>query len=249
MGVQRISVVGVPIDVCRPEDIEGEVLELLAKPGTKQIVFLSIWDLLKARRKSDYGECVRNADLILPVSKSIIKGAKFLKKSIPVRYNQFKAVIEVLSVLERHYKSIYLLGARKVTLQKAESNVRDTFPSLRIVGRYVGYYPKASENAVVEAIYKASPSLVLLSEGIKEKDVWAYRKRNRFASSIFVYCHDALAIFAKRVKRVSEKVFDRGLEIYAEIFHNPFKIFLVFPYLWYKMLLLWYRLFKNNRPV
>ena len=117
------------------------------------------------------------------------------------------------------------------------------------MGRYVGYYPKSSENAVVEAIYKASPSLVLLSEGIKEKDVWAYRKRNRFASSIFVYYHDALAIFAKRVKRVSEKVFDRGLEIYAEIFHNPFKIFLVFPYLWYKMLLLWYRLFKNNRPV
>ena len=32
MGIQRINVVGVPVDVCRPEDLETEILELLAKP-------------------------------------------------------------------------------------------------------------------------------------------------------------------------------------------------------------------------
>ena len=71
MGIQRINVVGVPVDVCRPEDLETEILELLAKPGTKQIVFLNIWGLLKARRKNDFAECVKNADLIIlddPVS-------------------------------------------------------------------------------------------------------------------------------------------------------------------------------------
>ncbi|MBP3710421.1 MAG: WecB/TagA/CpsF family glycosyltransferase [Treponema sp.] len=246
MSIQRINVVGVPVDVCLPEDIEGGVLELLAKPGTKQIVFLSIWDLLKARRKNDYGECVRNADLILPISKSIIKGAKFLKKSIPVRYNRFSAVIEMLSVLERHYKSIYLLGAHNLTLQKAESNVRDTFPDLQIVGRCTGYYSRASEDAVVAAIYKAMPSLVLVSEGIKEKDVWAYNRRNCFASSIFVYYRDAFAIFADRKKRMADKIFNSRLEIVVEILHNPFKIFLIFPYLWYTLLLIWHRLFNNT---
>ena len=72
MGIQRINVVGVPVDVCRPEDLETEILELLAKPGTKQIVFLNIWGLLKARRKNDFAECVKNADLIIPISKSEI---------------------------------------------------------------------------------------------------------------------------------------------------------------------------------
>ena len=71
MGIQRINVVGVPVDVCRPEDLETEILELLAKPGTKQIVFLNIWGLLKARRKNDFAECVKNADLIIPISKSM----------------------------------------------------------------------------------------------------------------------------------------------------------------------------------
>lgn len=245
MSIQRITIAGVPVDICRSENLEEEVLELLAKPGTKQIIFLSVWNLLKARRNSEYAECIQNADLVLPVSKSIIRGAKFLKKSIPVRYNPFNAVIEVLSVLESHYKSVYLLGARKMTLQKAEANVRATFPSLQVVGRYIGYYPKNAEEAVVEAIYKSSPSLVLVSEGIKEKDFWAYRRRNQFSSSIFVYYRDALGIFSERIKRVNEKTFNRGLEIYSEIFHNPFKIFLIFPFLWYILIIVWYRLFKK----
>ncbi len=245
MSIERINLIGVPVDVCGPENLESALLELLAKPGTKQIVFLSIWDLLKARRKNDFSECVQNADLVLPISKSIIRGAKFLKKPIPVRYNPFTAVIQVLSILDSHYKSLYLLGAHKKTLLKAERNVHDTFPGLRVVGRYSGYYSKQDEDDVVQAIFKSQPSLVLVSEGIKDKNCWAYKRRNRFSSSIFLYYKDCFGIFADRIRRVNEKTFEWGHEIFVELVHNPFKIFLLFPYFWYKIVLLWYKLFRK----
>ena len=245
MAIERINLIGVPVDVCEPENLEAEILELLAKPGTKQIVFLSIWDLLKARRKNDFSECIKNADLILPISKSILKGAKFLKKPIPVRYNPFTAVIQVLSILDSHYKSLYLLGAHKKTLLKAERNVHDTFTGLKVVGRYSGYYSKQDEDDIVQAIFKSQPSLVLVSEGIKDKNCWAYKRRNRFSSSIFLYYKDCFGIFADRIKRVNEKTFDKGHEVFVEVLHNPFKIFLLFPYFWYKIVLIWYRLFKK----
>ncbi len=245
MAIERINLIGVPVDVCGPENLEAAILELLAKPGTKQIIFLSIWDLLKARRKNDFSECVKNADLVLPISKSILRGAKFLRKPIPVRYNPFTAVIQVLSILDSHYKSLYLLGAHKKTLLKAERNVHDTFPGLRVVGRFSGYYSKQDEDDVVQAIFKSQPSLVLVSEGIKDKNCWAYKRRNRFSSSIFLYYKDCFGIFADRIKRVNEKTFERGHEIFVEFFHNPFKIFLLFPYFWYKIVLVWYRLFKK----
>ncbi|MBO4629416.1 MAG: WecB/TagA/CpsF family glycosyltransferase [Treponema sp.] len=245
MSTERINLIGVPVDVCAPENLEAAILELLAKPGTKQIIFLSIWDLLKARRKNDFSECVKNADLILPISKSILKGAKFLKKPIPVRYNPFTAVIQVLSILDSHYKSLYLLGAHKKTLLKAERNVHDTFTGLKVVGRYSGYYSKQDEDDIVQAIFKSQPSLVLVSEGIKDKNCWAYKRRNRFSSSIFLYYKDCFGIFADRIRRVNEKTFDKGHEVFVEVLHNPFKIFLLFPYFWYKIVLLWYRLFKK----
>ena len=244
----RIELLGVPIDICRPEHLEEGIMKILEKPGSKQIVFLTIWDLLKARNKNkDFGDCLKNADLILPISKSILKGARFLKLDVPVRYNPFNAVIQILNTLDRHYKSLYLLGARKKTLQKAEHNVHDTFRQLRIVGRYVGYFPKNAENDVVQAIYKASPSLVIVGEGIKEKNLWAYHRREKFSSSIFLYYRDCIGIFGGRIRRVSEKTFDAGKEIWTEVAHNPSKVFLIFPYMWYKTLLVCTRLFGNRK--
>lgn len=243
---ERIFIAGVPVDICEPQNIENEILEILAKPGTKQIIFLSIWQLLKARHKGDFAECVKNADLIIPISKSILMGAKFLKKNVPVRYNPFNAVIQILSVLDNHYKSLYLLGSSKKALTKTEKNIRDTFRQIHIVGRYVGYFPKNTENNIVEAIFKSQPSLVLISDGIKEKNCWAYRRRNRFSSSIFIYYKDAFGIFSDRIKRINEKSFNKGHEIFHEILHNPFKIFLIFPYIKYLFILIYYRLLKKE---
>lgn len=248
MAVERVEVLGVPVDVCQPQNLEKEIMRLLEKPGTKQIIFMNIWDLLKARKKNDYSECVKNADLIIPISKSILRGAKFLKKTVPVRYNPFDATIKILTILENHYKSFYLLGGKRSSLMTAEHNVRKTFPNLQIVGRYIGYIPKSAksiEDNIVQAIYKASPSLVLVSEGFKEKDVWAFNHRNQFASSIFMYYQDAIGIFSERKTRISEKKFNKGLEIWGEILRNPLKIFLIFPYIYYLFSLLFARIFKK----
>ena len=246
--MKRIELLGVPIDICQPEELEGEFMKILEKPGTKQIVFLSVWDLIKARNtKRDFCKCVAEADLILPVSKSILGGAKFLKmEEIPIRYNPFDVTIQFLSLIVQHYRTLFLLGGRKRTLQQAERNVHETFPNVRIVGRYVGYFPKESEDDVVTAIHKASPSLAIVSEGIKEKNLWAYHRRERFSSSIFLFYNDCLGIFSKRIKRVSEKTFERGNEIWHEIFHNPLKLFYIFPFIYYIMSLLWCRLFNKK---
>jgi len=245
MAFNRISLIGVPVDICEPENLEREIMEILAKPGTKQIIFLSVWDLLKARKRGDFAECVKNADLVLPVSKSILRGAKFLHKEIPARYNPFSAVIQILSILDSHFKTLYLLGSTKKTITKVEHNIRDTFPSLKVIGRYMGYYQKASEPNIIEAIFKAQPSLVLISDGIKEKNCWAYRRRNQFSSSTFLYYKDAFGIFSERIKRVDEKTFDKGLEFFVEIAHNPFKIFLFIELLRYTLILIWYKLLKK----
>lgn len=246
MEVKRISLLGVPLDIFELEDLEKIILDLEEKEGQKQIIFLSVWDLLRARRKNEYSECVRNADLIIPTSKSILKGAKFLHKDIPVRHNPFTITINILNTLESRFKSVYLFGGKKKSISVAEKNVHNTFKNLQIVGRYVGNYSKNREENIVQAIRKASPSLVLYSEGIKEKDCWSYRRRENFAKSIFLYYHDIIGIFSERRKRVSEEKFETGKEIWFEIGQNPLKIFLIFPFLKYEILLVWYRLFKKD---
>ena len=65
MAIERINLLGVPVDICEPQNLENEVMEIMAMPGTKQIIFLSIWDLFKARHNEDFAECLKSASLIL----------------------------------------------------------------------------------------------------------------------------------------------------------------------------------------
>lgn len=246
MAVRRIELLNVPMDILSPDKLNEVLLGLLERPGTKQIVFLSLWDLLKARRNTKFRECLMNAELVLPVSKSIIKGAVFLGLEKPVRFNPFSTIISCLSILDTHYKSLYLLGGRKRALARAEKNVHVTFKNVRLVGRYVGYYPKTMEKDIISAIYKAAPSFVLVGDGVTEKNCWAFNRRNNFSSSLFLYDKDIINIFAKRSKRVSPLVFDKGLEIWVEILYNPLKIFLFMPYIWYNLLLFWAKISKKE---
>ena len=244
---QRIEILGVPVDIVKVEDMENLLFQLHEQAGIKQIIFVSVWDILKAKRNANYMNCLKNAALVLPTSKSIIKGAKFLKLEKPIRYNPFSTIISFMTALETRYKSLYLLGGHKGSLMDSEKNIRSTYPGLQIVGRYVGYFPKTVEKDVVSAIYKANPALVLVSDGIKKGEKWIYDRRNQFGSSIFIYNKDILNIFSLRKKRVPNATFNRGNEIWYEVFHNPIKVFLIFPFMWYKTLLVCNRLFKKKK--
>jgi N-acetylglucosaminyldiphosphoundecaprenol N-acetyl-beta-D-mannosaminyltransferase len=247
MARERISVLKISVDIIQPEDMETEIMAILESPEAKQIVLLSLRDLLRARRNIEYRNIVNTAALVLPISKSILSAAVFLKLTRPVRYNPFHFIIQLLGILESHYKSAYLFGTRKKNLMRAEKNVKTTFPGLQVVGRCVGYYQKSGEKNIISAIKKASPSLVLFSSGIPGKERWFYRNRNNFETGIFLWHPHVLDIFAERKKRASEKLFDIGWEFVPELVKNPFKLFLVFPYIWYILVLVYYRLFKTSK--
>lgn len=245
MQCERIDFLGVPVDILKEEDIEQVVLDLLDAKKVSHIVFLSTWDVLKGRRNKEFRKMLEDASLVLPISKSIIKGARFLKRSVPIRYLPFDAVISILNVVNAHYKSLYLLGASKRSLTIAEDNVKSTFTELHFVGRYQGYYNIAIEPAIISAIVKAHPSLVLIGDGIKKGKCWAYRNKEALHDGIYIYEPNIIDIFSKYKRKTSEWLFRHGLEYLPKVLTNPFRIFTIFKYLYFKCLILFYRIRKK----
>ena len=245
-NVKRFDFFGVPVDVVRPEHLEDVLFALLDQPGTKQIFFLTIWDVLKAMVSADFRMRVKNASLVLPVSKSIASGIKFLHKTDIVRYYPFKALIQFFTILEHRYKSLYLLGGHPEMLFVSEKNIKNTFKSLQIVGRVPGYFSNKMEKDILLAIFKANPSMVLVGDGIKNGEKWIYERRNSFSNSIFVHYKDAYAIFSQKKKKLSQESFDKGREIWFHVAKNPLKIFLLFPYMYYLLMLIGAKLFNKK---
>ncbi|MDR2619402.1 MAG: WecB/TagA/CpsF family glycosyltransferase [Treponema sp.] len=267
---ERISLLQVPLDIVPPEQLPEVVYELLAPPEISQrdgaetssplihpapapdpygegknIVLLSLWDLLRARRNKEYRSFVLKASLVLPISKSLISGARFLTGKIPYRYMPFNFAVSLLSILERREYTAYLLGGRIKTLQKTEKNIRQTFPRLRIVGRFTGAFRKHEEPSILEAIRKAAPHLLLVGKGVRGEELWIGRNHSRLSRGLRLWCSDLFDVFAERKKRPSQGVFDRGLESLGYCLRSPVKFLRIFPYFRYKLLLLMYKIFRK----
>lgn len=245
MAITRIRLLTVPLDHLPEEDIEQTVLDMLQKQEPQHIVFLTVWDILKARRNAEFRAITESAALCLPLSKSLLRAARFLKLPVPIRRDTFDVVIKLLSVIDSHYKSLYLLGSYPQTVMEAERNLHSTFPNIRIVGRFNGYYRKSLENDIITSIVKSNPSLVITGNGVPGGIKWIHRNSGRLPGSIFVYSADILDIFAKRKKRVSAALFRKGYEFLPQLLRNPLRIFYLFRYLLFLWLVLFYRLFRK----
>ena len=242
--VKRIKVLDVPVDSIDP-DMAGAVIARLLENGEhNQIVFLSLRGLLRARRDPEFMRCLRDAALVLPTSLPIVTGAHFLRAGTLSLINPFAHTIRILSVIEKLRGSVYLLGARKAVLEVAEENLKGSFHGIRVVGRFFGFFPKTVEGDIVTAIKKSAPSMVLVGSGVPGRDKWILRHRKELNPGISLWAGNCFEIFAGREKQTSRKLHAAGLEVLSGIFRRPWRLAVVFPYLYYLVLLLGYRIFK-----
>ena len=248
----RIILLRVPLDVVSPEELPDIITNLIPnEKGSyetqekRDIVLLSLWDLLRARRNNEYHEYLFNAALVIPISKSLVSGARFLTGKKVYRYMPFKFVISLLSILEKREYPLFLRGGKSHVLKKAEKNIHATFPGLKIVGRCEGKIRKQEEPAVIEAIRKSSPSILLAGKGIRGKELWIARNSSRLNSGFRLWCSDLFDVFAEKKHRPKDAVFERGLEGIGYCFRSPLKFFRFFSYIYYNLLLLANKISKH----
>lgn len=241
---ERIELLKVPLDIVPREKFEEVISSLLDDGEGRNIVLLSLCDLLRARRAGEYREYVRNAALVIPISKSLVRGARFLTGRTPERYMPFNFIINLLTILERRERTVYLLGGKINILGKAEKHIRATFPKLRIIGRFPGSFKKQNEETLLQVIRKSAPQLLLVNNGIHGGERWISRNSARLNNGLRIWASDIFDVFVERRRRPSKVMFDSGLEWIGFCFRNPLRIFRVFKFIYYNILLIAYKLRK-----
>jgi N-acetylglucosaminyldiphosphoundecaprenol N-acetyl-beta-D-mannosaminyltransferase len=246
--IERLDLLGVPVDIIAGDQLEQFVHESLRnEDGGRNIVLLSVWDLLRARRPGDYRNMVTGAALVIPISKCLVSGARFLTGKTLVRYMPFDFVINLLTFLETREETVYLLGGKPPILHKTEKNIRETFPRLRIIGRCPGVFRKQSEDTLLLSIRKSTPSLLLIGSGVRGRERWLAWNTARLSKGMRLWVSDMFEVFAEKRKRPSRFAFDHGMEWGGFCLKNPFFVFRVFPFIYYNLLLLVFRVKAANR--
>ncbi|MDR2808428.1 MAG: WecB/TagA/CpsF family glycosyltransferase [Spirochaetaceae bacterium] len=245
--IEQLDVLKVPLNNVDPNYMPAVIRRLIDTGGAHNITLLSVWDLLRARRNKEYRAFVLNASLVLPISTSLVKGTEFLTGIKPAQYIPFDFLVKLLIAIDERELSLYILGGSKKVLKKVERNIRQTFLNLHIVGRYTGYYRKRDEPTIIQAIKKASPTLLLVGKGVRGGERWIARNTDKVGPGIRIWCSDLYDIFAKRKRRPPYILFDHGLEWLWFLPYKFLYVLRVFPFMYYKILLIIYKFFKKKK--
>ncbi len=192
-----------------------------------QISFLRDLDFRRSRRAGEYASMISSSDLILPVSPATVRraGAGSGEGGIGRRhiaisprrleylsyfgalndedeelrpFQPLKTLAVFLSALEQRRGSVFLVGGNLASLQKAELNVRSTFPELRVVGRSPGNYGADEEADLMRALQKSTPDMIVVGSMVKDGELWIAHHMSYTRSGIFFYERPIIEILAGR---------------------------------------------------
>ncbi len=245
-NIQRITLLRVPIDIVPEDKILQIAREFAEDERHKDIVFLTYAKFIKARRDAEFLSQLIKATLVIPVSKSLELGCRFLKLPEVVRHYPFDFTIKFLGALEEKKRTLYLLGERHEGVQTIAANIRTSFPGLTLIGRHTGHYGREKEEPILLAIQKATPTILLVGSGVPGKEKWAFRQGATLPVKITIHSEDAFRIMAGRKKRPSKAAFRKGTyELHRSLF-NPLRLARVFSYTAFGLQLLAHRLKKKS---
>lgn len=244
--MNRYKLLGINVDSISPEEVYENIYQLTKLDKVTHIVFLDTYLLMKAQFNIELCNYINSAALVIPISPGIRLGLKFTNRKIEKIYNYFNFIINLLINFTEKKEFIYLLGGDFNIIEKADKNIRDSFPGIRLVGRFHMNYKPEFEKDLITAIKKATPSLILVGKKSPSQEKWIYKKKNSFKKGIFLGVRDFIEIVGGKKKSPSEEIINSGFHKMVSVLTNPFKIFRIFYYIIYVFLLILSKISKKN---
>lgn len=257
----RLKLLGVNVDIMEEDEMMQEIYRLSKEDYPARIVLLDKHLLISAKLHKELFNIINNADLVIPVSKSIKRGLNFLSKkfySVLPAYRQpiltpFSFAIHLLSYFTETEQSVYLLGGSKKLIKGAEKNVKDSYPGIKLMGVYHTKYKKDFEQKLLTSIYKIAPNLLLISKKSPKAEYWLSKQKSKLPNGVSVVIEDFIYEIGEKIIKPTDRVkYAIGKKI-KNFFSFPsamFRHFLFTLYLFnYKLFNLEYKVKKEKIKV
>ena len=174
--------------------------------------------VLRCREDAAYAAAVNGAKLVLADGVGDLCAARILGTPLPGRVAGADLVPRLLARLAERGGSVFLYGARPGVAQRAGEKLKSAYPGLRIAGTENGYI--SDETALLEALEREKPDLLLLGLGAPRQELWMAENRQR-TPAVMIGVGGLLDVFAGDIPRAPEAWQRLGLEWLYRLLREP----------------------------
>ena len=214
----KINILGVAFDALTLGEAEERADALLCSGAGGYIVTANPEIVLRCREDAAYAAAVNGAKLVLADGVGDLCAARILGTPLPGRVAGADLVPRLLARLAERGGSVFLYGARPGVAERAGESLQSACPGLRIAGTENGYI--SDETALLEALEREKPDLLLLGLGAPRQELWMAENRQR-TPAVMIGVGGLLDVFAGDIPRAPEAWQRLGLEWLYRLLRAP----------------------------
>ena len=134
------------------------------------------------------------------------------------------------NLIEHAFKNnlpIAFVGAKPHVIERAQKNLKETFPDLNIVYACDGYFE--DKNSVFEGLKNASPKILLVALGAPKQEQFIYELKSILPSTVMIGVGGSFDVWSGVTKRAPLIWQKMGLEWLYRTIKEPSRFKRIFP--------------------
>lgn len=222
MKLERIRILGVPVDAVNFHQALSWVDQAVAEKGHKRIIAVNPEKIMAARKDPALFEFLEQSDLLIPDGIGVVKAARILRLAKMERVAGSDLMPEICRLAaEKGYK-IFIYGSKEEVNAKARRILQKRYQRLNIVGWSHGYVPENQMETLVDRINRSGAQILFIALGSPGQEKWLLKYGPRLETvRVSQGIGGTLDTIAGNVRRAPLVFRKMNLEWFYRLITNP----------------------------
>ncbi len=224
MDIKSVKILGIRVDKVSREEAYNKFLSLFNNNSCATIYTPNPEIIMKARDDEDLKVAISDADLVVPDGIGIVYASKIHDLGIEERVAGIEFMERILNFCNNSNRSIYLLGAKPETVERAAYNIGQKYSKIDIVGYHDGYFDESAELKVIDKINEVKPDVLFVALGAPKQEKWIHKHKKILNTHVAMGVGGSFDVWSGYAKRAPKIFLKLNLEWLYRIIRHPSRI-------------------------
>jgi exopolysaccharide biosynthesis WecB/TagA/CpsF family protein len=171
--LERIDVLGVPVLTAEPPTARRAVAQAcLAQDEPVKVAYANAHSLNLASTDPAFRSALQGFEFVFNDGAGVSLAARVQGRPVPANLNGSDFTPLLLELAVRQGWSVFFLGGRPGTAERAAGRLATRFPELRVAGTAHGYFEPEQSAAVVASVRRSGADVLIVAMGNPLQELW-----------------------------------------------------------------------------
>lgn len=226
--MSRVNVGNIAVDVVDKHLAVNRIASLVESRKGGKVFTPNVDHVVMANQDKRFAEAYSRADVCLADGMPIVWASRFLGNRLPERVAGSDVITPLLAVAAQFGYRVYFLGASDDVARLAAEKMKESYPSLNIVGTYSPMVSKAVTDEevsdIMSVVKKDSPELVIVAFGAPKQELFIDKALHYYSGAVMLGLGASLDFLAGNVKRAPVWMRNSGMEWLWRLGQEPTRL-------------------------